>query len=127
MPEAEKGERGARDVLLAWTDALESQRFAEAYALFGERGRASGMSAAEYAAQFGRCHKITVAAPDGQIEGAAGSSFYTAPATLTCQLITGTNEKWTGNVVLRRVNDVPGATPEQLRWHIESAELKPGG
>jgi hypothetical protein len=30
-----------------------------------------------------------------------------------------------GDVVLRRVNDVPGATEEQLRWHIESTTLTP--
>jgi len=31
----------------------------------------------------------------------------------------------TGQVVMRRVNDVPGATPEQLRWHIESTTIAP--
>jgi hypothetical protein len=30
-----------------------------------------------------------------------------------------------GKAVLRRVNDVPGSTPEQRRWRIERIELKP--
>ena len=30
-----------------------------------------------------------------------------------------------GTITLRRVNDVEGATPEQLRWYIESSTLKP--
>jgi hypothetical protein len=51
----------------------------------------------------------------GESEGAAGSIYYTAPVTI----IDGAR-RLTGEVVLRRVNDVPGATPEQLRWHIES-------
>jgi len=29
-----------------------------------------------------------------------------------------------GEVVLRRVNDVDGATADQLRWHIAQADLK---
>ena len=28
-----------------------------------------------------------------------------------------------GEVVLKRVNDVPGASAEQLRWHIESTSF----
>jgi len=27
-----------------------------------------------------------------------------------------------GQMILRRVNDVPGSTEAQRRWHIESAE-----
>ena len=52
-------------------------------------------------------------------EGAAGSLYYTAPVVL----IDG-KERIAGEVVLRRVNDVPGATAEDLRWHIESHTLE---
>jgi hypothetical protein len=30
-----------------------------------------------------------------------------------------------GDVNLRRVNDVPGATDEQRKWHIADTRLKP--
>jgi hypothetical protein len=30
-------------------------------------------------------------------------------------------------IVLRRVNDVPGASADQLRWRIERIEPRPGG
>jgi hypothetical protein len=30
-----------------------------------------------------------------------------------------------GRLTLRRVNDVDGASPEQLRWHIERSTLQP--
>ncbi|MXO58184.1 hypothetical protein GRI89_01315 [Altererythrobacter salegens] len=127
VPEAEKGEKGARNVLLTWARALENHQFAEAYAQFGPDGPPDGLSPPAYAAQFGRCRKITVAMPTGTMEGAAGSQYYTAPTTLTCELVTGTSEQWKGDVILRRINDIPGATPEQLRWHIESAEVTPSG
>ncbi len=54
----------------------------------------------------------------GQAEGAAGSLFYTAPVTI----ISGPR-RIEGEVVLKRVNDVPGASAEQLRWHIESTSF----
>jgi hypothetical protein len=60
------------------------------------------------------------------MEGAAGSSYYTAPATITGIRADGSKATLKGEVVLRRVNDVPGATPEQLAWHIEQVNLTPG-
>ena len=125
VPVDDKGEAGARKVYEAWKAAMEGERYAEAYGQFGEGGPADGMSAGEYTTQFGRCRKITISGSDGQMEGAAGSLYYTVPTTLTCQVITGSNEKWSGDVVLKRVNDVPGASEEQLRWHLSSAKLKP--
>jgi hypothetical protein len=68
---------------------------------------------------------ISVAVPTGTMEGAAGSSYYTAPATITGIRADGSKATLRGDVVLRRVNDVPGATPEQLAWHIEQVNLKP--
>ena len=38
--------------------------------------------------------------------------------------ITGTNgPEMTGKIVLSRVNDVPGATPEQLLWRVRSFDI----
>ena len=62
--------------------------------------------------------------PNGRMEGAAGSLYYTAPTTITGTLKSGGNYKLQGPVILRRVDDVPGATAEQLRWHIYSTDLK---
>ncbi len=123
-PEAEKGEKGARNVLLEWGAALEHKDFARAYAQYGENGAKSGMSKQAFADSFAKYRSITVAMPTGTLEGAAGSSYYTAPTTITGELKSGGSYKLQGPVVLRRVNDVPGATAEQLRWHIESADLK---
>ncbi|KRA80711.1 hypothetical protein [Altererythrobacter sp. Root672] len=55
-----------------------------------------------------------------EVEGAAGSLFCTVKATLT----DGDDRSRAaveGSVVLKRVNDVPGATPDQLRWTIRSS------
>ena len=39
----------------------------------------------------------------------------------------GKRQRFVGNYVVRRVNDVDGATAEQRRWHLESAQLRPVG
>lgn len=121
--EAAKGEAGARAVLLDWASALENGDFATAYALSGNSGVAEDLSEAEYAEQWSGFERLTVAVPEGRVEGAAGSLYYEVPATITARAEDGSTARWQGPVTLRRVNDVPGASAEQLRWHIESAEL----
>jgi hypothetical protein len=53
----------------------------------------------------------------GPTEGAAGSIYTTVPVVLY-----GDTFRQPANVILRRVNDVPGSTEAQRRWHIERIE-----
>jgi len=55
----------------------------------------------------------------GQTEGAAGSIYTTVPVVLY-----GDTFREPADIILRRVNDVPGSTEAQRRWHIERIELK---
>ncbi|MBT2134817.1 hypothetical protein KK137_10765 [Croceibacterium sp. LX-88] len=57
---------------------------------------------------------------DPEVEGAAGSLYCTVKATLT-DADDRSRSPEEGTMVLRRVNDVPGATPDQLRWTIRSS------
>ena len=116
--EAERGEEGARNVLLYFSRALELKEFNQAYALMRQQARQK-TSVAQLTKRFADFGEITVSAPKGTMEGAAGTTYYTAPAT-----ITGSNgQKLTGDIVLNRVNDVPGATPDQLRWRVYSFDM----
>ncbi|HEY9827993.1 MAG TPA: hypothetical protein V6D19_21355, partial [Stenomitos sp.] len=45
------------------------------------------------------------------------------PVTVTAVTTDGTSQRFRGSYVLRRVNDVPGSTPEQRKWHLYSANL----
>lgn len=121
-PEAAKGEKGARNLLLSWARAIELREFDQAWDLFGETAN-QRWSKAEFARIFAGLEDVSVAVPEGEIEGAAGSLYYTSQATITAEDADGRPVRIEGPVVLRRVNDVPGATAEQLRWHVESAEL----
>ena len=72
---------------------------------------------------FADQRKPTVAVPTGALEGAAGSSYYTAPVTITATDKVGRPVRIEGEAVLRRVNDIDGATPAQRRWRFQSLTL----
>jgi hypothetical protein len=120
--EAEKGEEGARNLLLAWAAAMEDRAFGPAYALFGEYADRTGQNAPEYAATFADYATIHAAVGGGTSEGAAGSIYYEVPVTLSGTTRSGGTYLREGTITLRRVNDVPGATPAELRWHLERLE-----
>ncbi len=120
--EAEKGEKGARNLLLAWASAMEDRAFGPAYALFGEYADRTGQSASEYAATFADYRTVNVAIGEGDGEGAAGSIYYEVPVTLSGTTRSGGTYLREGTMTLRRVNDVPGATAAELRWHLDRLE-----
>lgn len=61
----------------------------------------------------------------GEPEGAAGSIYLTEPVVFygTAKK-SGKELRLPADIVLRRVNDVPGSTEAQRRWHIERIEWK---
>ena len=73
------------------------------------------MTAQKLQGEFGGS-KPRLAVGKGDMEGAAGSLYYEAP--IVVDLGDGRTSK-RGTIVLRRVNDVPGASGSQLNWRIE--------
>lgn len=122
VPEAERGVTGARNVLLSFARRIEQKQFEHARAMLSEGDR-QRWSRAQFARQFADLDRITVAVPTGTTEGAAGSLYYTAPVTITATDKDGRPVRIEGEAVLRRVNDVDGATPAQLRWHFDRLTL----
>ena len=78
------------------------------------------IDAARLEAVFGGYKELQLEWPEPFVEGAAGSLYCTVSGKLTDAqdpakpLIEGT-------LLLRRVNDVPGATADQLRWTLRSS------
>lgn len=122
-PEAERSETGARAVIVDWARSLELRQWDRAWCQFGDTGGASGQSFAEFRRDWDARGKITVAVPSGTMDGTAGSSYYTVPTRVGIAEADGSERVLMGEVILRRVNDVPGASEEDLRWHIASARL----
>ena len=63
----------------------------------------------------------------GETEGAAGSIYTVVPVTFYGTSEQGKPLRLPASIVLRRVNDVPGSTERQRRWHIERIDWKPAG
>ncbi|WP_346247909.1 hypothetical protein [Sphingomonas rustica] len=121
-PEAERGEKGARNLLLGFARSVEQKQFDRAWSLLSPADKRK-WSRAAFAKLFADLDRITVAMPSGTMEGAAGSSYYNAPVSVTGTDKDGRSVRLEGEAVLRRVNDVDGATAEQRRWHFETLTL----
>ena len=107
-------------VLQDWAKAVEARGWSLVRAFWGDHGARSGLSIKAFAARWSKLRHPVVAIGKGDGEGGAGSLYYTAPLQ-----ISDGPRILAGKIVIRRVNDVDGATDEQLRWHIESTTIAP--
>ncbi len=125
-PNAPHSAQGAAQVVQTYYALLEEKKFDEAYGLWRDKGERSGMTADAFADSFGRysTYHAEVGAP-GRIEGAAGSLYVEVPVHVYGQLKSGEEFHLRGPVRLRRANNVPGATPEQLEWRIDDSGVRP--
>ena len=126
LDEAEKkGEAGARAVLMTWADALERGDWTQARAQWGHGGTDSGLDEEAFAAQWRRYQRLDIHVGQGEVDGAAGSLYYEVPVSIDAVLRDGRVVRLAGPVTLRRVNDVDGASAEDLAWHIGQSDLRP--
>lgn len=107
--------QGAANVLQTYYALVESGKVAEAAKL-----RVDGRE--EDLKPYASLHAQT--GGPGPIEGGAGSLFVEVPVVLYGRFVTGGEYHASGKATLRRVNNVPGATAEQLRWRIATIEVK---
>lgn len=115
----------ARQVVARYLAALAGRDYRIAYRQWSDGGRASGMSEAGFARAYGRYARFRGSAGEpGEAEGAAGSSYITVPVEVAAGLRGGAPLHLVGKITLRRVNDVPGSTAEQRRWHISDSALR---
>ena len=119
-PPPPSASRDPQVVVQAWADTVRARDWPAAYGYWGDHGARSGKTLAQFTAQWSKLNKPLVVLGKGDQEGAAGSLYYTVPVT-----ISDGDKRISGELVLRRVNDVDGASAEQLRWHIESTTLQP--
>ena len=121
-PEAERTEKGARNVLLGFARAIELREYDQAWDMLGSDAKVD-WSKARFDQLFEGLDTITVAMPGGTMEGTAGSSFYTVPAEITARDADGRPIRLEGQIVLRRSNDAPGSSSEDLHWQITQVDL----
>jgi hypothetical protein len=110
-----KSSEAAESIAQAFVDLLNRRRFDQAYMLVGPGAPPRADFDRDFAA-FSDL-RATTGTP-GQQEGAAGSIYLTIPVQLSGR-VDGKDEDRSIMLVMRRVNDVPGSTDAQRRWHIE--------
>ena len=115
-----KSAEAAGQVVQHYGALIEQGRWTESWKLWSDAGAAK---------QFDRNWRndsevhMEIGKP-GDMEGAAGSIYVTVPVVFYGKTTAGAGFRRKGSVILRRVNDVPGSTEAQRRWHIERIELK---
>ncbi len=116
--------QAAVDLVLTYFGAIAEGDYRTAYEMWGPDGPPD-QSFEDFRQGYAETTSVraSVEAPSDP-EGAAGSIYLTVPVNVTAQTAGGADQRFEGEMVLRRVNDVPGAAPWQLRWHIESADLR---
>lgn len=118
----------ARDAMVVarqWQAAMEARDWAKVRGFWGDHGQASGMTPAQFAEAWGVLKTVHVRFGTGLTDAGAGSVFFELPVSVDGVKQDGLAYRTEGVLSWRRVNDVPGATPEQLRWHIERSTLAP--
>ncbi len=110
-----KSAQGAGQVLQTYFALAEQGKFTEANKLWSDGATKLDL------AQYREVH-ANIGGP-GDMEGAAGSSFVDYPVQLYGRTKDGKEFNLRGTMTLRRVNDVPGSTEEQRKWHIFKAAL----
>ena len=98
-------------VLSFYADALNFRMYGEAARVWGKDW---GVTAASLEMRYSADQPLSLEIGKASVEGGAGSLYCEVAAVL----MANGRQSRSGKITLRRVNDVPGATADQLRWHI---------
>ena len=126
-PFAPDSAQGAANVVQTYYALLEQGKYRQAWTLWDDGGKASGMSPEAFAASFARYseYHANIGAP-GRVDAGAGQRYVTVPVQVYGRLKQGARPVYMlGSVTLHRVADIDGATAAQKSWHIRSADIKP--
>lgn len=117
--------QGAANVMQTYYALIGEGKYGEAWRLWSDGGKASNQTEAAFAQSFKayRSYHAQTGGP-GPVEGAAGSLYVEVPIVIYGRYADGRELHQSGKATLRRVNDVPGATVEQRKWHIAKIDVK---
>jgi hypothetical protein len=110
-------------VIQSYYDAINRRDFRSAFLLWGDSGRASGKTFAQFQSGFADTDSSRVDIGEaGRVEGAAGSRYVEIPVTIHAWKRDGTAQEFSGHYVVQRAV-VDGASDAQRRWHLYSADI----
>ena len=114
----------ARQVVVDYYAAIDAGEYAQAYALWSEQGAASGQTFEHFRGGYANTRSVRaiVGEPTDE-EGAAGSRYIQVPVQLSAFQRDGSERRYHGRFTLRAAV-ADGASQEQRRWHLASAEME---
>jgi hypothetical protein len=102
---------------------INERKFQEAYADWGDSGRASGKTFVEFLNGYVQTERVEVTPGEpGRIEGAAGSRYVTVPVRLSAHMVGGGEQDYAGTYTLR-YSVIEGAKP-RWRWVLYKGEIE---
>ena len=104
------------DVVAFYLESIGGREYARAALVWSD----PVIDGARLEAVFGRYREPQVEWTNPFVEGAAGSAFCTVSGTLT-DAQDPAKPPQEGTLLLWRANAVPDATPDQLRWTLQSS------
>ncbi|MBW8822852.1 MAG: hypothetical protein JF567_01205 [Xanthomonadales bacterium] len=113
-------------VVREYYDAINRGAYDRAYALWSDRGAASGKSLQQFSDGFADTARdsIDIQRPSASaVEGAAGSRYLEIPVRVIATRRDQGSNTYSGSYILRR-SVVDGASAEQRKWRIQSARLQ---
>jgi len=114
----------AAQVIRHYYDAINRKDYKSAYADWAANGAASNQSFEQFKRGFANTASVKVEIGKlGDLDGAVGHLYIEIRVTITAKTVNGETQKFTGSYTLKRTNDVPGSTPEQRKWHLNSAKI----
>lgn len=103
--------------------AIDAKNYRRAYQYWGEGRPADGQTFDAFRNGFSETTSVEVEiGKPGRIEPAAGSRYIEVPVVIRAELENGTKQRFEGTYTLRR-SVAAGATAEQRRWHLYSADV----
>lgn len=114
----------ARQVVVDYYAAIDAGDHAKAYALWSDDGAASGQTFEHFSGGYANTKSVRAAVGEPtDEEGAAGSRYIQVPVELSAFQRDGSERRYRGRFTLRAVV-ADGASQEQKRWHLASAEMQ---
>lgn len=117
------GNGGPADIIGRYYAAIAERDYERAYYVWADSGAASGQTMESFADGFDETARVDVEVGDpGRVEGAAGSRYVEVPVVVRATTVQGEKQRFEGTYTLRRAV-VEGASEEERRWHIHSADV----
>lgn len=122
--DSEPGPQDAVALVRDYYAAINAGDFGNAHALWADGGTASRQTPQQFAAGFTDTTGVSVQIDEpGRVGAAAGSRYIEVPVSIDAKQRDGSVRQYVGAYTLRR-STVDGASAEQRRWRIASADIR---